>query len=102
MKTFEIRSEYFSDIVRQFDSQFFVHFPGPKFKHSNDHFRPIPDQFHNRLLLSTTESTKGKDVHKTGKISVPNNVVKGSDRAWVTAEGDLLALSIEVSSRGGD
>ncbi|XP_063596596.1 alpha-2-macroglobulin-like protein 1 [Penaeus indicus] len=40
-------------------------------------------------------STERKDVHKTWKISAPSNIVQDSDRAWVTAEGDLLALSIE-------
>ncbi|XP_047485551.1 alpha-1-inhibitor 3-like isoform X2 [Penaeus chinensis] len=45
--------------------------------------------------ICANESTEGKDVHKTGKISAPSNIVKGSDRAWVTVEGDLLALSIQ-------
>ncbi|XP_042889945.1 pregnancy zone protein-like [Penaeus japonicus] len=37
----------------------------------------------------------GEDAPETWQVAPPSNIVEGSDRGWVTAEGDLLALSIE-------
>ena len=39
----------------------------------------------------------GEDSFEVWELTLPEKLVEGSDRGWVTAVGDLVALSLEVS-----
>ncbi|KAG7169002.1 Alpha-2-macroglobulin-like 4 [Homarus americanus] len=56
----------------------------------------FPREKTSSAYICSRDIKNGIDAHGTWTVGAPPAIVEGSDRAWVTAVGDLLSLTLEV------